>query len=64
MKNKCLNCGKFPFCEICSNMHDEKECFIKRELKNNFVIRKETETNESRTRTKIQKLKRDIFRKL
>lgn len=42
MKNKCLNCAKFPFCEICVNMLDEnKECFIKRKLENNFITRKE-----------------------
>ena len=41
MKNECLNCGNFPFCEKCKNMHDEnKECFIKRKLENNYVIRK------------------------
>lgn len=42
MKNKCLNCSRFPFCEICQDMHDEnKECFIKRELSNDLIIIRE-----------------------
>lgn len=35
MINNCLNCGRFPFCSRCQDMHDEnKECFIKRKLEN------------------------------
>lgn len=59
MKNKCLNCGRFPFCEICSDMHDEdRECFIKRKIEDNYVVRKEDK--DGRIKSKIHKLKRII----
>ena len=40
MINKCLNCGKFPFCPSCTDINDEnKVCFIKKKL-NNYYVKK------------------------